>query len=318
MRGKAKRKVKKAIDGSSPALYRSQRDGPQSPIDMETRMSLITDKITAPTDRPRVTRARLLSALADGMADCHATVVAGRAGTGKTLLAAEFAASSGRGVAWYKVDAPEVELHLFLQYLIAAVRGQHSGFGRQTLALAQTVGNSGSHQTPEAEATPLAESFVYEMLLLEASEPLLLVVDDLHLVYDAEWVVPFFSRLLPLLPAESHMLLIGRTPPPAPLWRMRSKQTLCVIEESALLFNTREATELFASYDLPGEQATAALAATRGRASALHTLAREQSAAIAENDGAAAATTSHGERQPANSRLQLVKGFAAKPSLRAT
>ena len=149
MRGKAKRKVKKAIDGSSPALYRSQRDGPQSPIDMETRMSLITDKITAPTDRPRVTRARLLSALADGMADCHATVVAGRAGTGKTLLAAEFAASSGRGVAWYKVDAPEVELHLFLQYLIAAVRGQHSGFGRQTRCTGSAPTISGATRSAE-------------------------------------------------------------------------------------------------------------------------------------------------------------------------
>jgi len=280
-------------------------------------MSLITDKITAPIDRPRVPRARLLAALADGMANCNATVVAGRAGMGKTLLAAEFAASSRRGVAWYKVDAPEVELRLFLQYLIAAVRGQHSGFGRQTLALAQTVGNDGGHQTLETEAIPLAESFVYEMLLLEASEPLLLVVDDLHLVYDAGWVVPFFSRLLPLLPAEAHMILIGRTPPPAPLWRMRSKQTLCVIEESALLFNTSEATKLFASYELPGERAAAALAATRGRAAALHMLAREQRAAITENDGAAAAIP-RGERQPANSRLQLVKGFAAEPSLRAT
>ncbi len=114
----------------------------------------------------------------------------------------------------------------------------------------------------------LAEAFVYE-LLEQKGEPLLIVVDDLHLVYDAEWVVPFFRRLLPLLPAEAHMLITGRSLPPAPLWRMRSKQTLCVIEETDIAFTEEEAKRLFASYGLKESQAAAALAQTRGRASAL-------------------------------------------------
>jgi ATP/maltotriose-dependent transcriptional regulator MalT len=116
--------------------------------------------------------------------------------------------------------------------------------------------------------------------MLEADEPLLIVIDDLHLLYDAEWVVPFFGRLLPLLPPEVHMILIGRTLPPAPLWRMRSKQTLRVLEESALAFTLEEAEELFTSYGLHTKPAAQALAETWGRAAALDRAARAHREAI--------------------------------------
>ena len=95
------------------------------------------------------------------------------------------------------------------------------------------------------------------------------------MVYDFEWVVPFFRRLLPLLPPEVHILITSRTMPPAPLWRMRSKQTLSVIEEEALGFTRQEAVELFGSYKLSSEQANLALEHTRGRAAPLARFAVE-------------------------------------------
>jgi ATP/maltotriose-dependent transcriptional regulator MalT len=103
---------------------------------------------------------------------------------------------------------------------------------------------------------------------------LLIVVDDLHLIYDAEWVVPFFRRLLPLLPADAHMLITGRSLPPAPLWRMRSKQMLCVIEEQTLSFTQREAMKLFESYGLTRSQSDIAWRQTHGRALILDAKAR--------------------------------------------
>ena len=272
-------------------------------------MSLILDKITTPTEQPRVSRGRLLEVLKESVACCNSTVISGRTGTGKTLLAVDFAGRSARRAAWYKVDAPEIEMHLFLQYLVASVRDQHPGFGRKTLALVA----SGA---AEADATLVAESFVYEMTMLEGDEPLLIVIDDLHLVYDAAWVVPFFTRLLPLLPAETHMILIGRTLPPAPLWRMRSKQTLRVIEESALLFTQAEAEELYASYNLPTKQAAQALAETWGRAAALDALARGgQTRAEEEAEARTIAVmleTRDAGGQGQSKRLRLVKGYAPK------
>jgi hypothetical protein len=57
--------------------------------------------------------------------------------------------------------------------------------------------------------------------------------------------------------------------PPAPLWRMRSKQTLEVIDEAMLAFTRQEALELFETYELSGEQARIAYERSRGRASSL-------------------------------------------------
>jgi LuxR family maltose regulon positive regulatory protein len=97
----------------------------------------------------------------------------------------------------------------------------------------------------------------------------LIVIEDLHLVSDSYWLVPFFTRLLPLLPSDVHVLITSRNLPPAPLWRMRSKQSLVVVDETTLAFTRTEAIALFDSYGLSPEQASIALDHTHGRAGAL-------------------------------------------------
>jgi ATP/maltotriose-dependent transcriptional regulator MalT len=71
-------------------------------------------------------------------------------------------------------------------------------------------------------------------------------------------------------------MLLGRSLPPTPLWRMRSKQTLCVLDEAALAFTLSEACRLYASYGLPAERAETALRETRGRAATLDARARRE------------------------------------------
>ncbi|HEX8293997.1 MAG TPA: AAA family ATPase, partial [Pyrinomonadaceae bacterium] len=232
-------------------------------------MQVIHDKITAPRQNPRVSRPRLLGTLGEGLDSCTSTVVTGRAGAGKTMLAKDFARGCGRRAAWYTVEASDGELPVFFRYLVESVGRLRPGFGRGLLS------HLPSPPCPE-EAPGLAEAFLYELQECRG-EPLLLVVDDLHLVYDAPWVVPFFGRLLPLLPPEAHVLIIGRSLPPTPVWRMRSKQTLCLVEESGLAFNAREAADLFASYGLAARDALEALEETQGRAAALDAWARRMS-----------------------------------------
>lgn len=266
-------------------------------------MNILQDKITAPQSlAPHVMRERLLSILRESLDCCAATIVNGRTGTGKTALAVDFAGASGRRVAWYKVDAPDSELSVFFQYLCMSVRGQRPGFGEQTLArLGELV---------SIEDVPLlVEYFVYE--LLEQDEPLLIVIDDLHLVYDADWVVPFFRRLLPLLPPEVHMMLIGRSLPPAPLWRMRSKQMLYVIDEPELAFTLDEARALFAGHGLAAEQAAGAWERTRGRVGTLENLARLMAEA-----SEASKSSARKERRRSTGRLRLIKGYSPTTSMR--
>ena len=224
------------------------------------QIELITEKVTIPSRLPSVARPRLAGLLENSLRSCTSTIVSGRAGTGKTALAIDFAWNCGRSVAWYKVDAPEGDLEVFFQYLIASIRRQRPAFGATFMELVRA--------TPPEKISLLAEVFVFE-LAEGGGNPLLIVIDDLHLVCDSPWLVPFFKRLMPLLPADVHLLITSRTLPPAPLWRMRSKQTLSVIDEETLAFTRQETILLFKKYGLSPEQASIALDHTHGRASAL-------------------------------------------------
>jgi len=238
----------------------------ESAKDLGTRkMELILEKIATPSPMACLPRPRLQAILEQSLSSCTSTILSARAGTGKTSLAIEFAENSGRAVAWYKVDAPDSELLIFFRYLIASISKQRPGFGGG--ALLPLLWSATPGRMPL-----VAEAFVYE-LEREAGKPLLIVIEDLHLVCDVEWLVPFFSRLLPLLPSDVHLLITSRTMPPAPLWRLRSKQTLSVIDEETLCFTKEEAISLFESYDLSREQACIALDHSHGRAAALTSLA---------------------------------------------
>jgi ATP/maltotriose-dependent transcriptional regulator MalT len=226
------------------------------------KLELITDKIAPPARMPRVSRSRLLSTLEKSMAAGTSTIINGRAGTGKTSLALDFAQKCDRPVAWYKIDAPDADPQVFFSYLIGSIRECWPGFGRKLLLPLLETGEIDPIER-------LAEALVYELVEGGTTGPLLMVIEDLHLVSDSDWVVPFFTRLLPLLPSDVHLLITSRSLPPAPLWRMRSKQSLVVIDESALAFIRPEAIALFESYGLSPEHASIALDHTHGRAGAL-------------------------------------------------
>ena len=229
---------------------------------MTSRLELITEKIAPPAIIPRLSRSRLLRTLAHSMESGTSTIISGRAGTGKTCLALDFAQKCDRPVAWYKIDAPDADPHVFFNYLIGSIRQQRPNFGRKLLSPWLELGEIYPMQR-------LADSFIYELVESDSAGPILIVIEDLHLVSDSEWLMPFFTRLLPLLPSHVHMLITSRSLPPAPLWRMRSKQSLVVIDESALAFTRPEAIALFESYGLSPEQASITVDHTHGRAGAL-------------------------------------------------
>lgn len=226
---------------------------------------LITEKITRPGRLSRVSRARLITMLEKSMTAGCSTIISGRAGSGKTALAVDFAQLCGRAVAWYKVDAPDADPRIFFRYLIRSIQARRHGFGSHSL---MDLIEAPELALPDRIAW-LTEALAYELAEGESPTPLLIVTEDLHLVSDSDWLMLFFGRLLPLLPSEVHVLITSRSLPPAPLWRMRSKQSLVVIDEVALAFTRPEAIALFASYGLSIEQACICLDHTHGRAAAL-------------------------------------------------
>src|SRR5256714_11067601 len=82
-------------------------------------VQIIPEKITPPVELPRVSRERLLATLCESLEGCNSTIIHGRAGTGKTMLATDFARRTKRSVTWYKLDAPDSEFPVFLQHFCA-------------------------------------------------------------------------------------------------------------------------------------------------------------------------------------------------------
>jgi LuxR family maltose regulon positive regulatory protein len=223
-------------------------------------MQLIFDKISIPL-QTSLARTRLLALLERSLHSGICTIISGRAGTGKTTLAADFAASCNRRVAWYKVDAPDGDFGVFIDYLAASIAQQRPRFNEQAI-------RSAAAKVKSADIPLFSEKFVFE-LIDNDSEPLLIVIEDLHLVCDTDWLVPFLDRFLQLAPPNVHILITSRTLPPAPLWRMRSKQTLEVIDELSLAFTREETAGLFETYGLARQLAYLAFDRTSGRAAAL-------------------------------------------------
>lgn len=228
---------------------------------MTVEEHFIHDKIAIPASSARTSRRRLLALLAENLGSANATILNGRAGTGKTTLVADFARHAGRATAWYKVDAVDNDLRFFCEYLSASIRLQRPSIDtHRLLELTDTIEND--------RADLLADAFVCQ-LADHRPDPLLIVIEDLHLVYDADWVIPFFSRFLALLPTDVHVVVTCRSMPPTPLWRLRSKQMLRVVEETELAFTLDEAVALFETYGLSEEHARIAWNQTNGRASTI-------------------------------------------------
>src|SRR6476469_7451219 len=89
---------------------------------------LILDKLMMPARFPGILRPRLVDLLDQSLASCTSTIISARAGAGKTTLAADFARHSKRRIAWYKVDSPDGDLPVFLEYLAGSIRHQLKKF----------------------------------------------------------------------------------------------------------------------------------------------------------------------------------------------
>ena len=139
-------------------------------------MEVVLDKITMPSADSHVVRPRLVKILRSSLDSCTSTVITGRAGVGKTSLVADFGRTCGRPVSWYKVDASDADLSIFLTYLVASIRTERGSFNLDP----QTLLRERADCNPET----LADCFAYQLLETNGNA-LLVVIEDLHLVSDA-------------------------------------------------------------------------------------------------------------------------------------
>ena len=234
-------------------------------------IKILADKIVVPSVSAEIQRPRLFAHLEKSLRHFSAALVTGRTGTGKTAFAADFAGQSGCDVAWYKADATDNDWKVFLGYLSESLSAFKS--------VAPQIGAADAEKNErffENGVSPVTESIAREFSAIDAKKPLLVVLDDLHSVFDAEWFDEFFNALLSVPTENVHLLLLARTAPPFPLWRMRSKHVLDVIDEKLLAFSVEETIELFEKYKLPKTAARAAHKRVYGKVGALLEICREK------------------------------------------
>lgn len=234
------------------AVPSTQRDG----------VHLLKEKLVVPSCRSAIKRQRLLGLLERSAAKFPATLISGRTGTGKTVLAAAFARTQDN-VGWYSVESSDADWNVFANYFASCVL-RAAGSRMQPREFISADDDLSQTSIATFLITLLAEA---ESMLVH--DPLLIVLDGIHHLFDAPWFAQFFSLLLSSLPENISLLLICRSKPPSPLWRMRSKQQLNVIDEKVLAFDLAETVRLTAKFGLKRSDAERAHSATFGRVSKL-------------------------------------------------
>lgn len=222
---------------------------------------LFSEKMAIPVFENYVARPRLNELLEKNLKQFGATLVTGRTGTGKTALAADFSSRYKR-VAWFSVEAAENDWEVFFRYFVESFSRIISE--RQRKKILAEIGEM-KNRTVARDVEHLAS----RVELPPSEKPFLIVADGIHNVFDAGWFAEFFTTLLYSLTPDVHLIMLSRSNSPLPLWRLRSKQVLGVIDEKLLAFTLEETAELFKSFDLPKEKAVSAFGKTYGRISRL-------------------------------------------------
>jgi LuxR family maltose regulon positive regulatory protein len=193
---------------------------------------LVATKLQIPHIRAeRVTRRRLLARLDAGLS-APLTLVSAPAGFGKTTLVSEWAAGSGRPVAWLSLDEADGDPRLFLMYLVSALQTVAPNLGESILSRLRS---------PEP---PPTESALADLIneIARVQQEFSLVLDDYHVV-DSRPVDTALTYLLDHVPPQMHLVVTAREDPQLPLARYRSRGHLAELREADLRFTPSEAAE---------------------------------------------------------------------------
>jgi LuxR family maltose regulon positive regulatory protein len=195
---------------------------------------VISTKLFRPNPRHQtVERTRLHDLLRLGCS-LPLTLVVAPAGWGKSTLVADWLQQDRLTAGWVSLDGDDDDPHRFWRYLLLAA-GQ-AGPGAGTAALRRL---DAARSDVLREVLP---TFINEVA--SSATPLVLVLDDYHLITSAE-VHASVGALLDRCPPQLHLVLITRADPPLPLSRMRVRGELAELRAEQLRFSLDEAREFF-------------------------------------------------------------------------
>ena len=193
---------------------------------------LAATKLHIPTLRSgHLHRVELVAALVAG-AQSRVTLVAAAPGSGKTSLLSEWHADprEHRPFAWISLDSADNDPVRFWDGVVAALQTTAPRIGDSAQAALHSPGTTVTDQVLPLLINDLAE----------LPEPVVLVLDDYHLIENGE-IHGAVELLIERLPAAAHLVISTRFDPPLPLSRLRARGQLTEIRGADLRFNVTEA-----------------------------------------------------------------------------
>lgn len=207
---------------------------------MQHKKLVVRTKLTPPRlhrrtlHRPRLIR-RFLEAL-----DYRLTIVQAGAGYGKSTSLASLT-QEPYTLAWYHLGEEDVDPLVFLMHLLHTVRMAVPAISEAPLALLE-----GWDQGNGSFSWTAAVDVLVNELAEHAEEPVLLVLDDVHVLRDTNVPLRILDRLVGRAPADLHVILSTRYPlhtPSLVTWRARGE--ILEIGQEELAFTAEEIQALF-------------------------------------------------------------------------
>jgi len=197
-------------------------------------IGMAATKLRPPAPPSRfVERSRLDDMLENGISETVSLVlISAPAGSGKSTLVASWAARQDRAVAWLQVEDSDSDPARFWSSLIAAVGRCRPEVVASVAPL--VIGSQGDDRV-------LVPAIVNA--LVDGAEPLVIVIDDYHLIDDAS-VHRGIERLVDLSPEQLTIVVSTRVDPPFRLGRMRVRNRIAEVRAHHLRFAIEEASAL--------------------------------------------------------------------------
>jgi LuxR family transcriptional regulator, maltose regulon positive regulatory protein len=196
-------------------------------------------KLLPPRPTPALLSRPRLSERLEHNLEHPVTLVTANAGSGKTTLVADFVRTGARRYVWYQLDHTDADPAVFLGYLSNGIRQVVEGFGEVMLSYLQQAADELAQQPERAVDIMLNE------VLEKIEQQLIIVLDDYHHLGTDTAVHRVVDRLIQYMPDVMHLIIITRDMPPLSLARLRSHNSLALIDRSELLFTDKETQELF-------------------------------------------------------------------------
>jgi LuxR family maltose regulon positive regulatory protein len=236
---------------------------PASGIAAAGRDVLLATKLNVPVLRPGlVPRPRLAQRLDEVLAR-GLVLVCAPAGSGKTVLLADWARSGGHPAGWLSLDSSDNDPARFWRHAIAALNRACPGIAERVAPLL------GPPAPPSFEG--LVTALINDLSAQRGDDGILLILDDYHLI-GSQPVHASLGFLLEHRPPALGVILASRADPPLALARLRARGQLAELRATELRFTVSEAAAMLreaASADMPDAAVAALAERTEGWAAGL-------------------------------------------------